>query len=438
MSLPDIIKANQNELTYLIQISDKLKELQGHSFGSIQRMLRGSKFYENKDLLFQFLCCLNSIANSRPIQLPLYCKFLKSIIPNIKDKFTSDELVIIFTNKRMLLLLLKEKLVNIQTIINFFVDSADILQYFCEELQSADKNWFETQKGFYPILDKFLKKFKKEEHRENRNICQNEDLFARTIRKDDAEKLQELIAFTNRSFSLPIGSSPYEMCDEYVKNSKMIEYAAYFGSVKSFKYLWMNGAAGFSVNLPRYAISGGNYDIIHITEQLHTQYDEDCLNEAIRFHRNDIVHYLIDSIGLKFTLEALLESIKSFNFEIFNEFAADVLKDVNQQLNSGVSALHIAAQYGNLQVVKLLVQIPELKPNIRDQNGRTPLHLASRAGYMSIVKCLVKYTKVNIESKDKLSNVPLHLASLFCRLEVVKFLSTLQRINPNVADRIQN
>ena len=60
----------------------------------------------------------------------------------------------------MLLLLLKEKLVNIQTIINFFVDSADILQYFCEELQSADKNWFETQKGFYPILDKFLKKFK--------------------------------------------------------------------------------------------------------------------------------------------------------------------------------------------------------------------------------------------------------------------------------------
>ena len=141
-------------------------------------------------------------------------------------------------------------------------------------------------------------------------------------------------------------------------------------------------------------------------------------------------------MGVEFTLLALFESIKNFNFEIFTEYAAETLVDVNEKVDPGVAALHVAAQCGNLEVIKILVQIPAIKPNIRDQYGRTPLHLASRAGFMSIVKHFVKYTKINIESKDKLGNIPLHLASLFCRLEIVKFLSTLKRIDPNITDRV--
>lgn len=436
MSYKEIIEASQNELQCYIQISEKLKELRSYSFTQINNLLTKYEIYNDKEKTFQFLCCLNAIANARPRQLQYYCRYVRTIAPKIKDKFTSDELAIIFTNKALLLSLLKEKLVNIQTIINFFVDSIDTLEFFCEELQKADKNWFDTQKGFYPDVETFLQSFNKEKHHEYRKEGQNNDLFARTIRKDDAIKLQELVAFTNRSFNLPMGSSPYDAINDITKDTKIIEYAALFGSVDSFKYLWMCGAADDAVNLPKYALCGGNYDIIHIAEGCKRRYDEDCLIEAIKFHRNELVHYLTDSIGIPFTLGALFQSIKSFNYEIFVEYAADVLIDVNEKINPGIAALHVASQSGNLEVVKLLVKIPEIKPNIRDQYGRTPLHLASRAGFMCVVKHLVKYTKVNIEAKDRLGNVPLHLASLFCRLEIVKFLSTLQRIDANITDRV--
>lgn len=436
MDLQKILDANQENLQFLVQISEKLKDLESASGAQVLKLLKDKNIFENKELTFQFLCCLNAISNARPRQLPFYCKIVKTIIPNIRKKFTSDELAIIFSNKRIVLILLKEKLINIQTIINFFVDSPDTLKYFCEELQKEDKNWYETHKDYYPDINEFLKTLNIKKHHEYREEGQNHDLFARTIRKDDAIKLQELVAFTNHSFTLPFDSSPYDTINESVRYARIIEYAALFGSINSFKYLWMCGAGDASPNLMKYAIAGGNYDIIHITEQKHVNYDEECLVEAIRSHRNDIVHYLIDSMGVEFTLLALFESIKNFNFEIFTEYAAETLVDVNEKVDPGVAALHVAAQCGNLEVIKILVQIPAIKPNIRDQYGRTPLHLASRAGFMSIVKHFVKYTKINIESKDKLGNIPLHLASLFCRLEIVKFLSTLKRIDPNITDRV--
>lgn len=436
MDFQKIIDSNKDELQFLVRVSNKLKDIQNNSCTQFVKMLNDKKMFDNKELTFQFLCCLNSIANARPRQLSYYCRIIKLVKPYIKDKFTSDELAIIFSNKRIILLLLKEKLIDIKTIINFFVDSSDTLKFFCEELQKGDKNWFETQKSFYPEIADFLKNFKKETHQQFREEGQNHDLFARTIRKDDAIRLQELVSLNNHSFNLPLNSSPYDCLNDSVKTAKSIEYAALFGSISSFRYLWMCGAADSSPNLLKFAIAGGDYDIIHITEGKKYEYDEDCLKEAIRSHRNEIVHYIIDSVGVKFTIGALFETIRSFNFEIFIEYASEVFKDVNEKIDPGISALHVASQHGNLEVVKLLVKIPEIKPNIRDQYGRTPLHLASRAGFMSIVKYLVKYTKVNIEAKDKLGNVPLHLASLFCRLEIVKFLSTLNRVDANITDRV--
>ncbi|OHT02375.1 hypothetical protein TRFO_30572 [Tritrichomonas foetus] len=286
---------------------------------------------------------------------------------------------------------------------------------------------------YYTDVPEFLNKFDKQEHHKLRKEGQNEDVFAEAIRSDDIDKFQDLMAFSNHPINSKIGPSIYES-NNSCKDIKLIEYAALCGSLNIFKFLWMN-LADLTYNLLGYAVAGGNYEIVHIVESKRPKYTQEALQMAIQFHRNDLVHYIIETADIEMNLNILFTCISSFNYEIFQEYAPSIIKDVNE-IQNDITMLHAACQCGNIDVVNILVQIPELDPNIRDKNGKTSLHIAARGGYMNIVKSLVKFTNVNIEARDKMKNSPLHLASLFCRLDVVMFLATLQKIDVNAVDRV--
>ena len=50
-------------------------------------------------------------------------------------------------------------------------------------------------------------------------------------------------------------------------------------------------------------------------------------------------------------------------------------------------------------------------PSLRDNNGNTPLHLAARRGYDEIVKVLLDQPNVDVNAKDGSGKTPLHLAA---------------------------
>ena len=77
--------------------------------------------------------------------------------------------------------------------------------------------------------------------------------------------------------------------------------------------------------------------------------------------------------------------------------------------------LHIAANEGNCDVVKVLLEY-EANPNSVSANQRTPLHLACMRGYYSVVKELIEHDS-NINSSDMDGNTPTHLCSEFGKLK---------------------
>jgi len=48
----------------------------------------------------------------------------------------------------------------------------------------------------------------------------------------------------------------------------------------------------------------------------------------------------------------------------------------NEQDENGNTLLHIACEYGNFEMVRLLIEIHNAKKNIKNNNGQTPLDIA--------------------------------------------------------------
>ncbi|WP_264706609.1 ankyrin repeat domain-containing protein [Wolbachia endosymbiont (group B) of Archips podanus] len=98
-------------------------------------------------------------------------------------------------------------------------------------------------------------------------------------------------------------------------------------------------------------------------------------------------------------------------------------KVINTRSDDKKTPLHYAAQSGNEQVVKLLI---EKKANVdtRDRVDNRPLHIAAKNGYLGIVKVLLDTNKVNVnaETSPKYKFTPLHFAARNGHLEIVNAL----------------
>ena len=95
-----------------------------------------------------------------------------------------------------------------------------------------------------------------------------EDSISRAIFEDDVDKLKQLLITHSEdesSMQLDIKMFiPIKFCVEGKGNK--LEVSELFGSVKCFKYLMMSGES-VDENICKFAIAGGNNEIIHICEQ---------------------------------------------------------------------------------------------------------------------------------------------------------------------------
>lgn len=93
------------------------------------------------------------------------------------------------------------------------------------------------------------------------------------------------------------------------------------------------------------------------------------------------------------------------------------IKDEN-----GSTALHISANSGNLELVKLLLQNETSSINAGAEWGNTPLHLACERGHPEVVKVLLE-NGADIEARNALKRTPIIGAGRESgNLEVIKFL----------------
>nr|CAD7446821.1 unnamed protein product [Timema bartmani] len=153
---------------------------------------------------------------------------------------------------------------------------------------------------------------------------------------------------------------------------------------------------------------------------------------------NDLVFTKQTFCDGDYIISALHIAAKGGYIELL-EFLLYTDKYINISLdNDRYSLLHVAAQYGQRGVLELLLA---KGANIlcKDKNENTPMHFASKNGHLGVVQCLVErmeskkfdkeyYRYINlvlegINSKDKQGKTPLFIASEHNHLEVVKYLT---------------
>ncbi|KAK8846925.1 hypothetical protein M9Y10_019494 [Tritrichomonas musculus] len=321
------------------------------------------KIFNDTNLFKSFLHMIVKISNGFHRSNGLIAK-MEQIIQFFKEKieqnFTNNEIFEIFkSNKRILLILIENKLLTIDKSITLFISEGKYLDAFYPHYFFPEVKPFLSKSLTEEILKEIPDNFDKK-----RQIGENDNYICQLIQNDSIDEFVSYVNQTNISLSIEIEPSIFETNPFLIKyTSTLIEYAAFYGSIQIFQYLRLN-----KVNLEKfhfdltpslwfYSIHGNNADIIHILEEnhirpLHDSY-QDCFAESIKCHHNGIANYFITnylSEKRENNFEIFITSIKYYNF------AFVVVDHVR-------SSLFYLCRYDYFHIVKMI-----LDENIIDVN----------------------------------------------------------------------
>ena len=357
----------------------------------------------------------------------LYFEFLKAIQMNeeISKTICNDSIIEIFSQfllklNRQESYYLLEKMIEQELIDPSSIQKQQSL-YFShyktkEEIASLQSNQFWKQfSSNIDVLEKDNWEFHKRYAREGVNPLE----IAKIIRNDDVEKLQELSSQTSFNFQQTIEPSLYERYSFINKeNISLIDYAAFFGSVKCFKFLIVNGSS--IKNTGVFAVAGGNLEIFYICVQNHSSFDR-SYETAIEYHRNDIFFYLyqnkIGNIGM--TRKLGKQCIFCNNFEILSFL-------IEKGMKIGGYIIKRSARVGNFFLTKHFIEFSKIP--------KTILVESVESRNIELVKYILEQKGVRLNSKNVMFESALMKACLENSIEIVKLLLEQEGIDVNTND----
>lgn len=365
-----------------------------------------------------------------------------------QNVFNSDFYVLSFTNKFFIYQLFKAGLVATDSLYEQSTNTEEYCIYFYPEIKEyysdspslANKYLLQLKEcvessGYHitdtddkPYFDKFI---------ELRSEGKNPDPILLSIRMDDVEHFQQLLSQTNTPVDKLVQRSIFErfiFINESNKESlpTLIEFAAFFGSIKCFKFLYQK-VPDLPNTIANFAVAGGNYEIIHLCEQKHAIFGNESLMISIRFFQSDLSSYLEEFCNLEKTIDDVSKSIVYYNLRSLILYQ-EVLRDDPNKLDSrGYTMLSLASLNGDLDIINYLIATfgDQIDVNKKSQYGNSPFYYAAGNGHYEIVKYLSSLPNVDINAKNSDDLTALHYAAKRGHLKVVKFLCGLPNIDVN-------
>eukprot|EP00761_Pharyngomonas_kirbyi_P010112 gb/GECH01010130.1/.p1 GENE.gb/GECH01010130.1/~~gb/GECH01010130.1/.p1 ORF type:complete len:167 (+),score=6.02 gb/GECH01010130.1/:1-501(+) len=110
--------------------------------------------------------------------------------------------------------------------------------------------------------------------------------------------------------------------------------------------------------------------------------------------------------------------------------------NANETDEAGAVPLHYACAKGHISIVKYLLQIRDIDPNVQITSDKllkwTPLHLACAEGQAEVVHELCDHHKLDVNRTNHQGETPLHLACACGHKEVITELLKHDQINVNL------
>ncbi|KAK8894012.1 hypothetical protein M9Y10_022444 [Tritrichomonas musculus] len=298
MNVREFIEKKKKMQEYLLEFIEREDE-EEENFLNFQDFCDYQNVTMNKHEMKALLYLIIKIADNHHRTNNFFAK-IEQILIKIKEAimkfFSNSEIFKIFkSNKRLLLFLIEEKMITIDENIHSDMMQNKMAENYYSEYFSLEIKQMEEEEEINEFSKEEIEIFK-----EKRKMGENDDEVCEMIRKDLIEEFITYVKKTNSSIKKFIKPSIFETNSFLLKNQNvtLIEYAAFFGSIQIFRYLYKNGCK-LTESLWLYAIHGDDAEIISILEENEIQPPDDsfdeCIKESIKCHHNHIVNYFLNN-----------------------------------------------------------------------------------------------------------------------------------------------
>ncbi|OHT16718.1 hypothetical protein TRFO_12977 [Tritrichomonas foetus] len=199
------------------------------------------------------------------------------------------------------------------------------------------------------------------------------------------------------NYKYKIPASPNETISFLHYDLELVCIAAFFGSIKCFRYILLKIGRDIPDGLANYAVSGGNIEIVKLCESSRCDFSQ-SFKYAIEFNHSEIIEWLIEEkqeiLGIKD------EDITKFVFRFRNlQMIDSLIRNRSITDNFLVSAL----KYYNITSAKWFIEqnfVNEKKSlNYLDEYNCTPLFYACQYGLAKTLKLLLEQKLINPNKK---------------------------------------
>ena len=223
----------------------------------------------------------------------------------------------------------------------------------------------------------------------------------------------------------------------------IIEYAAFYGAHKIFKYLCSEdvlNARPIGRDRPHIAelvMMGGNMAIIQLLHRERYSFIRGHELAAAHFH-HDLLSWLVmrdtdyrpGAHGTYLTTAAASGNIRALVCGILQKL------DVNVQDKRKYTPLHHACESGQYEIVKLLLAYQYTRPSMKNSDAETALMLAAKYGFPHIVRLFKNVPNIDVNAQDKNGWRALHRAVERNHIQTLKALLSFNNIDVNCHDAI--
>ena len=106
-----------------------------------------------------------------------------------------------------------------------------------------------------------------------------------------------------------------------------------------------------------------------------------------------------------------------------------------QSSTSKNTPLHIAAKCGQEDTIDQLFSCKECNPNAQNKDGDTPLHFAVRQSKTAAISKLLAHQQCSINVQNNDGDTPLHIAAKYGQVDTIDQLLSYNECNPNVENK---